>query len=191
LSERLRRGESNSPEKNRIIMSNALKVVVAGPKGTGKTIISDFLANQTQELGGATTESTAGVRILEFEQTLGGSRSVNIELWDSAGDNSFESCWKAIMTDADAVVLVYNPDAPSHDQQLGDWFEYFVKKNGLKDEQCMIFAHRGAGNTSDKFKPHPLFNRVTAALTTNASGKDIKEMFDNFIRDVNTIKSRK
>lgn len=170
-------------------MSGALKVVVAGPKGTGKTIISDFLANQTQELGGAYAEPTAGVRILEFE--LGGSRNVNIELWDSSGDNSFESCWKAIMTDADAVVLVYNPDAPSHDQQLGDWFEYFVKKNGLKDEQCMIFAHRGAGNTSDKFKPHPLFNRVTAALTTNASGKDIKEMFDNFIRDVNNIKSRK
>jgi len=55
----------------------------------------------------------------------------------------------------------------------------------------MIFAHRGQGNTSDKFKPHPLFNRVTAALTTNASGKDIKEMFENFIRDVHNIKSRK
>jgi len=94
---------------------SALKVVVAGPKGTGKTTISDFLANQTQELGGVYSEPTIGVRILEFE--LGGSRSVNIELWDSSGDNSFESCWKAIMADADAVVLVYNPDAPSHDQQ--------------------------------------------------------------------------
>lgn len=52
----------------------------------------------------------------------------------------FEGCWKAIMTDADAVILVYNPDAPSQDQQIMDWFEFFVRKNGLRDEQCMIFV---------------------------------------------------
>ena len=46
------------------------------------------------------------------------------------------------MTDSDAVILVYNPDAPSQDQQINDWFEYFVRKNGLKDEQCMIFVSR-------------------------------------------------
>ena len=57
---------------------SSLKVVVAGPKGTGKTVISDFLANQTQDLGGAFVEPTASVRILEFELQLRGSRNVNI-----------------------------------------------------------------------------------------------------------------
>ena len=42
------------------------------------------------------------------------------------------------MDEADGVLLIYNPDAPSQDQQLGDWFEYFVRRNGLKDEQCMV-----------------------------------------------------
>ncbi len=55
------------------------------------------------------------------------------------------------MYESDGVILVYNPDAPSQDQQLGDWFDFFVKKNGLKDEQCLIFAHRGQSN--DKFRP--------------------------------------
>ncbi len=54
------------------------------------------------------------------------------------------------MADTDGVILVYNPDAPAQDQQISDWFDFFVKKNGLKDEQCMIFAHR-VGN-SEKFK---------------------------------------
>ena len=44
------------------------------------------------------------------------------------------------MADSDGVLLVYNPDAPSQDQQLVDWFEFFVRKNGLKDEQCMVFV---------------------------------------------------
>lgn len=64
----------------------------------------------------------------------------------------YENCWKAIMAYADGVILVYNPDAPSQNQQLGDWFDFFVKKNGLRDEQCLIFAHR-SGSGNDRFKP--------------------------------------
>lgn len=56
------------------------------------------------------------------------------------------------MADADGVILVYNPDAPSQDQQINDWFEFFVKKNGLKDEQCMVFAHR-SGQSTERFRP--------------------------------------
>ena len=53
------------------------------------------------------------------------------------------------------VLLVYNPDAPAQDQQIGDWFDFFVKKNNLKDEQCMVFAHRPSGNQNNgqKFRP--------------------------------------
>jgi hypothetical protein len=59
-----------------------------------------------------------------------------------------------IKADSDGVILVYNPDAPAQDQQIGDWFEFFVKKNGLKEEQCMIFAHRGnQGISNERFRP--------------------------------------
>ena len=159
---------------------SAMKIVVAGPKGSGKTLIANFLA-----VGGLdvplTTDNyspTSGVRILEFE-----SKEGNIEVWDASGDHSYESCWKAIMNNADGVILVYNPDAPSQDQQLADWFDFFVRKNGLRDEQCMIFAHRsGKTISSERFRPPPLFSKATAALTTSQSGADIKNMFDDFIK---------
>lgn len=93
------------------------------------------------------------------------------------------------MANADGVILVYNPDAPSQDQQLSDWFDFFVKRNGLKDEQCMIFAHRGA--STEKFKPPPLFSRVSAALTGPNSAADIKSMFENFLREMHTMSHRK
>jgi len=59
------------------------------------------------------------------------------------------------MHESDGVILVYNPDAPGQDQQIGVWFDYFVKKNGLKDDQCLVFAHRGNPNTAsnERFRP--------------------------------------
>jgi intraflagellar transport protein 22 len=57
------------------------------------------------------------------------------------------------MNESDGVLLVYNPDAPSQDQQIGDWFEFFVRKNNLRDEQCMVFAHRSNSSNGDKFRP--------------------------------------
>lgn len=53
---------------------------------------------------------------------------------------------------------MYNPDAPAQDQQIGNWFEFFVKNNNLKDEQCMVFAHRAAGQNQNgqKFRPREL-----------------------------------
>ena len=56
------------------------------------------------------------------------------------------------MAEADGIVLIYNPDAPAQDQQINDWFDFFVKKNGLRDEQCMIFAHR-MGESTERFRP--------------------------------------
>jgi len=162
--------------------NGALKIVVAGPKGSGKTLISNFLAaggNPDLPLTSDNYSPTSGVRILEFESP----REGNLEIWDASGDHSYESCWKAIMHNADGVVLVYNPDAPSQDQQLADWFDFFVRKNGLRDEQCLIFAHRsGKTMTTDRFRPPPLFSKVTAAQTTPQSGAEISQMFADLLK---------
>ncbi len=66
---------------------------------------------------------------------------------------SYEACWRSIMHEADGVILIYNPDSPGQDQQIGDWYDFFVRKNGLKDEQCLVFAHRLGQGSSDRFRP--------------------------------------
>ena len=57
------------------------------------------------------------------------------------------------MHESDGVLLVYNPDSPGQDQSLSDWFDFFVKKNHLREEQAMIFAHRTNPNSTDRFRP--------------------------------------
>ena len=34
---------------------------------------------------------------------------MGVELWDCSGHQRFEPCWPAMMQNADAVVLIYNP----------------------------------------------------------------------------------
>lgn len=144
-----------------------VKIVVVGPQKSGKTILSNYLLGHTENLVAASNESynpTVGCRILEGEiaatNRIGSnsSSSISVELWDSSGDTKYEACWKAIMHESDGVVLIYNPDSPLHDQQLNDWFDFFVRKNHLKDDQCLLFAHRmNSSNANDRFRPRKYF----------------------------------
>ena len=171
------------------------KIIAAGPKATGKTTICNFIVNHTDKLDPPDSYSpTVGVRILEFQPSVPGINDelITVELWDMSGDQMYESCWKAIMQEADGVILVYNPDAPAQDQQIGDWFEYFVRRNGLRDDQCMVLAHRGnAEGKSGKFRPPPIFSRVTAAMTTSQSSDEIRSMFENLLKETHSMKRRK
>ena len=168
-----------------------LKIVVAGPKGSGKSAISAYLSGQSDILRVDSYSATAGVRILEFDTSVKGHADpASVELWDASGDHAYENCWKAIMQDADGVILVYNPDGPGQDQQLGDWFEFFVRKNGLKDEQCMAIAFRTATENAERFRPPQLFSKITAALQTTDKTKEIREMFDDFVKTIITVNQR-
>ena len=168
-----------------------LKIVLAGPKGCGKSAISTFLSGQAEGFKLDQYNATAGVRVLEFDTPVKGHNDpVSVELWDASGDHAYENCWKAITADADGVILVYNPDSPGQDQQLGDWFEFFVRKNGLRDEQCMVIAFRQAGDNQQRFQPPPLFSRVTAALQTNENRQDVRDMFDDFMKTVTSMNAR-
>ena len=64
-----------------------LKIVVIGPKGSGKTCISNYIANQRDTLQVERYDPTVGTRILEVESKIGGN-SANIEIWDTSGDSA-------------------------------------------------------------------------------------------------------
>ncbi len=71
------------------------------------------------------------------------------------------------MSDADGVILMYNPDSPAQDQQIVEWFEYFVKKNGLTDEQCMMFV-------SSKYKLSIMFPLLLHECIVGSSRKSFQ-----------------
>ncbi|XP_039273407.1 intraflagellar transport protein 22 homolog [Styela clava] len=119
------------------------KIIVVGPCESGKTAVSNFLGDQTDH-SESNYHPTAGVRILEFEQQVKSRNrnvDVEIELWDCSGSEEYESCWPAMASNADSVIIMYNPFESSNKLQLNNWFDYFVSGQGLKEEYCAIFAH--------------------------------------------------
>ncbi len=70
-------------EKGKEIMK--LKLITIGPKGSGKTSISNYLLNTNNEnLETDRYEPTIGTRILEGEF---GNGNIQVELWDCSGDH--------------------------------------------------------------------------------------------------------
>jgi GTPase SAR1 family protein len=72
-----------------------MKILVAGPKGSGKSMITNYLAshNFADKNPSLTSENfpyypTAGVRIVEHEIKVNGiNEDLTLELWDTSGDH--------------------------------------------------------------------------------------------------------
>ncbi len=58
----------------------------------------------------------------------------------------FESCWPAVMKDASGVVVIFNPDVPSHLKEIETWYSLFVSSQGFQDKQCLLIAHHKPGS---------------------------------------------
>ncbi|KAJ8043072.1 Intraflagellar transport protein 22-like [Holothuria leucospilota] len=136
------------------------KVLVIGPCDSGKSVLSNFLAEASDISGGA-YHPTEGVRILEFESsgswTGNRTTTADVELWDCSGDPKFDECWPAIAKDTQGVVIVYNPDKLDHERELETWYNHFVTNQGIKDAQCLIFSYYKPGTSANRVNiPNPL-----------------------------------
>ncbi|XP_061151620.1 intraflagellar transport protein 22 homolog isoform X1 [Syngnathus typhle] len=93
------------------------------------------------------------LRILEFESQLDGYgdvKSCEVELWDCSGDFKFESCWPALTKDSSGVVIIFNPDVPSHLKEIETWHSMFISSQGLQDSQCLLIAHHKPGSAIEE-----------------------------------------
>ncbi|KAF7667201.1 hypothetical protein LDENG_00073180 [Lucifuga dentata] len=128
------------------------KILFIGPNESGKTVLANFLSDTTENVGGE-YRPTQGVRILEFEsQNEGGNdkHTLEVELWDCSGDFKFESCWPALLRDNSGVVIVFNPDVPSHLKEIETWHSMFISSQGLQDSQCLLIAHHKPGSAAEE-----------------------------------------
>jgi Rab-like protein 5 len=77
-----------------------------------------------------------------------------IELWDCSGDLKYDNCWPALSDDSNGVVFVLNPNEAHHAKELNQWYTFFVKDAGLREEVCLVISNRfttedGSGGKSD------------------------------------------
>ncbi|XP_069741019.1 intraflagellar transport protein 22 homolog isoform X2 [Narcine bancroftii] len=136
-------------------MFNA-KLLVVGPRESGKTVLANFLSDAIEAIGGDYSP-TQGVRVLEFEclNVNAGGKNVGceVELWDCSGDQKFETCWPALMKDSNGVIIVFNVDVPSHLKEIETFYSHFVQQQRLQDSQCLLIAHHKPSSATGRGQP--------------------------------------
>ncbi|CAD5219424.1 unnamed protein product [Bursaphelenchus okinawaensis] len=173
-------------------MSNKrMKVVLVGPMKSGKTVISTFLSDTTENLR-MEYKPTSGVRIIEFESielSLEDQRiEPDVELWDCSGDRRYEKCWPAMRQYADAVIILCNP-VDTRGEELLLWHNEFVQKVGLRPQQAVVFLHHPSENTNDSaiadFKlPQDMMGIRCVPVNVDREGEQLRKDFTNFLYTV-------
>lgn len=167
------------------------KIAVVGPCESGKTHISNYIAEAT-EVSREEYKTTQGVRILEFETTVedqdtGKSCRVEVELWDCSGSTRFETCWPAICKDVHGVLIVYNPYKSQQERDIEKWYNYFVKQQHVKDSQCLLLAHQqpNVSSLSRNRLNSPMMASVQCLDTNLEQDPDgVKDIFSKFLTNI-------
>ncbi|KAF3426967.1 hypothetical protein E2986_04237 [Frieseomelitta varia] len=130
-----------------------LKIIVIGPIRSGKTTISNFLADATEIP--YDYHPTKGVRILEFEvqNIIINNKHItkDIELWDCSGDHKFENCWPAIRKDIHGVIFVYNEKSSDCLKEIQQLYDYFIASTFMKISHIKCNIESGGSKLKTDF----------------------------------------
>lgn len=67
------------------------------------------------------------------------------------------------MKDCSGVVIIFNPDVPSHLKEIETWHSMFISTQSLQDSQCLLIAHHKPGTEVEDGRL-PLGNHFAAPL---------------------------
>uniref|UniRef100_G3PYR2 Intraflagellar transport 22 homolog (Chlamydomonas) n=1 Tax=Gasterosteus aculeatus TaxID=69293 RepID=G3PYR2_GASAC len=136
------------------------KILFIGPNESGKTVLANFLSNTVENVEGE-YRPTQGVR--------------------------FESCWPAMMEDSSGVVIIFDPDVPSHLNEIETWYSMFISSRDLQDKQCLLIAHHKPGSTvEDGPLPIALHLRQLELVHSNLEEKseDVRKTFSRYLGNI-------
>uniref|UniRef100_A0A915M070 Rab-like protein 5 n=1 Tax=Meloidogyne javanica TaxID=6303 RepID=A0A915M070_MELJA len=179
--------EENEGETEQQEQQISVKILVLGPTKSGKTSISNYLAD-SQDAVSKDYRPTQGVRIVEFESNqleLDGER---VELWDCSGDRKFESCWPAIRYRCDGVIFVCNPEI-NKGEDLLTWYNEFALKNGIRLRNLFILLHHTSEQTNDSalaefHLPTEMAGINMIPSNIDKEGDELRLAFNNFLCDI-------
>lgn len=120
-----------------------VKVVAIGDSGVGKTsLIQTFEHSRFTE----DFKPTIGADFSNKEITVDG-KIVILQIWDTAGQERFQSLGTSFYRGADCCLLVYDITNKSSLDNIESWWELFIQKSMVQDQESFPFMV--VGNKSD------------------------------------------
>ena len=120
-----------------------LKVILLGDPGVGKTnIINRFLFGSFDEISKPTLGSSFFDKPLERDDYI-----YTLKVWDTSGQEKYNSITKLFVKDSQIVLLVYSIDNLKSFENIKFWFD-FIKDELSRDEYILAIV----GNKKDLFE---------------------------------------
>lgn len=123
---------------------NILKIVILGDSGVGKTTLLQQYVSQKVS---AHSKPTIGADFTKKEVMIDNS-VVTLQIWDTAGQEKFQSLGYAFYRGADCCALVYDITNNKSFDNLTKWREGIIENAGCSDPNTFPFVL--IGNKLDK-----------------------------------------
>ncbi|XP_062845176.1 intraflagellar transport protein 22 homolog isoform X2 [Trichomycterus rosablanca] len=91
------------------------------------------------------------------------------------------------MKDSNGVVIVFNPDVPSHLKEVETWHSTFISSQGLQAGQCLLIAHHKPGSGADNSHPQlaPQLNRLPLIHSNlEEDPEEVRQEFRRYLGNV-------
>ena len=125
-------------EKDEEEINNQIKVVILGSVGVGKTSLitryktRKFLKN---------IPSTSGSNFVNINKIINNKKYI-LNIWDTAGQEKFNSLTQTFITNAKIVLLIYSIIDKKSFQDLDTWLNLVKERNGEKGYLLGIAANK-------------------------------------------------
>ena len=174
----------NSRRKEEV---KALKIILLGEPGVGKTnIISRYLTNTFNENLNPTIGSIFGERNIAKDGVI-----YSLKIWDTTGQEKYNSITKLFVKGSQIVVLVYSIDDLQSFQKLDFWLNYINQEleegkyilGILGNKRDLYESELVSEEDGKKFakKNNAIFSLVSAKIDQNLIAKFFETLLDEFI----------
>ena len=120
---------------------HSCKLIVMGDSGVGKTtLIHSFVNNEFCE----DFKATIGADFSSKTVTVDGVE-IDLQIWDTAGEERFHSVGAAFYRGTDACLLVYDMTQPETFKRVSIWLDDLVSKAGITNIESfplMLFGNK-------------------------------------------------
>jgi small GTP-binding protein len=158
----------------------AFRVVSIGDSSVGKTSIINRFLRDTFE---PEEPETIGVLYDSFIQEVNGA-TVEIQLWDTAGQEQYRSLGPVYFRSAGAAIVVFDLTNEESFRSIGDWINSF--RNVCRDSAIVIVVGNKSERTdrtvqADEAKAWAKEHNASYVETSAKTGQGVKVLFDELV----------
>jgi small GTP-binding protein len=160
---------------------NEMKVILLGNSGVGKTnLISTCMGKNFDEMSQTTINATFFQKEIKI-----GKESYYLNLWDTAGQEKYQSVTKIFLKKSEIVVFVYDITDENSFKDLEKWIE--LTEEMIDNEHvCGI-----VGNKADLYSKEKVKEQIAREFAESkkmpfqlVSAKENPSLFSNFLQDL-------